>query len=121
MYVTPAQLKEYSVTVKTKPPRKIDWLNKQPTQPKGLKGHQVVKGPVGEPMGKAKECKTHLAAWKLFFDDSIITKIVNETNKNIARSREKMPEQFKNNKKNNYFYDTDSIEIHALFGLMYLR
>ena len=121
MYVTPAQLKEYSVTVKTKPPRKIDWVNKQPKQPREKKAHQVIKGPVGEPMGKAKECKSPLAAWELFFDHSIITTIVKETNKKIAISREKMPQEFKNNKKNNYVYDTDAIEIYALFGLMYLR
>ena len=96
-------------------------MNKQPKQPKGKKVHQVITGPVGEPMGKAKECKTHLAAWELFFDFDIITTIVTETNKNIAISREKMPEEFKNNKKNNYVYDTDAIEIYALFGLMYLR
>ena len=121
MYVPSAESKEYSVIVKTKPPRKIDWVNKQPNQSKGRKVHQEIKGPVGEPMGKAKECKTHLSAWELFFDSSIITTIVNETNKKITIYRKKMPEKFKNDKRNNYVYDTDAIEIYALLGLMYLR
>ena len=48
--------------------RTIEWTNQPPkrtNQPpkntRGLNNHQVLKGPVGKPQGRAKDCKTPLA------------------------------------------------------------
>ena len=57
----------------------------------------------------------------MFFDDYIITVIVNETNNNIRRFRGSKTYEFLNDDKNCHLHETDEIEIRALFGLMYLR
>lgn len=60
-YKIPSKLKELSVTIKaTKPPRKIDWVNQPPRSSQGIKPQHVIKGPVGEPQGKAKDVDTPL-------------------------------------------------------------
>ena len=61
IYEIPSKAKELSVTIKaTKPPRKIDWVNQPPRSSQGSKPQHVVKGPVGEPQGKAKDVDTPL-------------------------------------------------------------
>ena len=60
MYKIPSKATQCSVTVKTKPPRKIDWVNKPPTNANKKKAYHETKGPIGEPMGKAKDVKTPL-------------------------------------------------------------
>ena len=60
-YKIPSEAKELSVTIKaTKPPRKIDWVNQPPRSSQGIKPQHVIKGPVGEPQGKAKDVDTPL-------------------------------------------------------------
>ena len=41
--------------------RTIEWTSQQPKNARALKDHQVLKGPVGKPQGKAKDAKTPLA------------------------------------------------------------
>ena len=61
VYKIPSEAKELSVTIKaTKPPRKIDWVNQPPRSSQGSKPQHVVKGPVGEPQGKARDVDTPL-------------------------------------------------------------
>ena len=61
VYKIPSEAKELSVTIKaTKPPRKIDWVNQPPRSSQGTKPQHVIKGPVGEPQGKAKDVDTPL-------------------------------------------------------------
>ena len=62
IYEIPSEVKELSVTIKTvNPPRKIDWTNQPPSSREGSKTKFVVKGPVGQPQGKAKNCDTQLS------------------------------------------------------------
>ena len=60
MYKIPSKATQCSVTVKTKPPRKIDWVNQPPKNANKKKAYHETKGPIGEPMGKAKDVKTPL-------------------------------------------------------------
>ena len=41
--------------------RTIEWTSQPPNNTRALKDHQVLKGPVGKPQGKAKDAKTPLA------------------------------------------------------------
>ena len=60
IYKAPSKVKNYSVTIKeTK--RTIEWTSQPPNNRGALKDHQVLKGPVGKPQGKAKDAKTPLA------------------------------------------------------------
>ena len=62
IYEIPSEVKELSVTIKAvNPPRKIDWTNQPPSSSEGSKTKFVVKGPVGQPQGKAKDCDTELS------------------------------------------------------------
>ena len=59
-YKAPSKVKNYSVTIKeTK--RTIEWTSQPPKNTRTLKDHQVLKGPVGKPQGKAKDAITPLA------------------------------------------------------------
>ena len=60
MYKIPSKATQCSVTVKTKPPRKIDWVNQPPKNANKKKAYHETKGPIGKPMGKANDVKTPL-------------------------------------------------------------
>ena len=60
IYKIPSKATQCSVTVKTKPPRKIDWVNQPPKNANKKKVYHEAKGSIGEPMGKAKDVKTPL-------------------------------------------------------------
>lgn len=64
------------------------------------------------PKGIARDAKTELEAWKLFFPDEILDIIVMHTNAQIDRISETIKNQ-------RYTSKTDKVELMALFGLMY--
>lgn len=66
------------------------------------------------PKNDARNITTILDSWKLFFSDEIIISIVVYTNQEIGRQRQKYSKDCR------YVNDTDSIEIMALFGLLYI-
>ncbi|KAI4455626.1 piggybac transposable element-derived protein 4 [Holotrichia oblita] len=65
------------------------------------------------PIGLVKNATDELSTWKLFFDDEIITGIVTNTNREIARQAPK----YKNQR---FVHTTKNNEIYAQFGLLYL-
>ena len=66
------------------------------------------------PKGAAREKTSEKDIWFLFFPDSSVEKIVTYTNEEIDRQKSR----FKSDQR--YLTPTNKVEIHALFGLLYL-
>lgn len=66
------------------------------------------------PKNDARNITTILDSWKLFFSDEIIISIALYTNQEINRQRQKYSQDCR------FVNETDTIEIMALFGLLYI-
>ncbi|XP_063924587.1 piggyBac transposable element-derived protein 4-like [Zophobas morio] len=66
------------------------------------------------PKGAAKSISTELEGWKLLVSDGIINKIVLHTNSEIGRKKMNYTENC------GYVGETDTTELLALFGLLYI-
>ena len=65
----------------------ITWTNDPPASCGGrLTVRNVISGPVGV-RNEAKQCKTPIAAWELFFSANILSHIVKMTNKKISKKQ----------------------------------
>lgn len=64
------------------------------------------------PKGLARSAETEFETWKLFFDEEIMTEIVDHTNEEIERQSAK----YKNSR---FVHATDVEEMYAFIGLLY--
>ncbi|XP_034944888.1 piggyBac transposable element-derived protein 4-like [Chelonus insularis] len=91
--------------------KKTIWYHNPPNHRVRTKKHNLVIRVPG-PKGVAKEAKTILECWELFFDNSMIEKIVNYTNIYL----QKIASLYRGQRDST---PTNVIEIRALFGLLY--
>ena len=122
-YEIPRDKKEFSVSWKpTNFPKRTDnWENQPTVLSNGIEEHEIIKGEVGEVMGRARGATSQLLAWECFFDQKMLSIIVQRTNESIGRARDEMKPHYLNDPKVNYIHYTDDIEIRALIGLIYWR
>ena len=73
------------------------------------------------PRGNAKNVLNPLESFHLFVSDNVINEIVTNTNNSILDFREHFRDILAGNDKYSYCAITDSIEIKAFFGLLYIR
>ena len=122
-YEIPRDKKEFSVPWKpTNFPKRTDnWVNQKTVFSNDIEEHEIIKGEVGEVMGRARGATSQLLAWECFFDQKMLSIIVQRTNESIGRARDGMKPHYLNDPKVNYIHYTDEIEIRALIGLIYWR
>lgn len=88
------------------------WLKKEPPRTKTQRRNIVIKLPGAQ--GQAKQITSESEAWKILFENEIIEKIVIFTNQEIARQKLNYAEGTR------YTQDTDSTEILAFIGVLYI-
>lgn len=88
------------------------WSTKEPPQTKTQSRNIVIKLPGAQ--GPAKHISNEPEAWKILFDDAMIECIVTCTNQEIERQRVKYKENTR------YVHPTDSVEILAIIGFLYI-
>ena len=99
----------------------ITWTNDPPASYSGrLTARNIISGPVGV-RNEAKQCKTPIAAWELFFSANILSHIVEMTNKKISSVRSSLNEKILNDSRYSFLGFTTFREILAFVGLMYFR
>ena len=92
-----------------------------------IKGKQrkqyVIKGTPGVRSDLAKLADTPRKVFDLFFDNNMIKIIiiVKMTNKKIARTLKRLPNEITSSDKYTYLKETDKTELYACIGLMYAR
>ena len=122
-YEIPRDKKEFSETWKpTNFPKRTDnWVNQKTVFSNDKEEHEIIKGEVGEVVGRARGATSPLLAWECFFDQKMLSIIVQRTNESIGRARDGMEPKYLNDPRVNYIHYTDEIEIRALIGLIYWR
>ena len=122
-YEIPRDKKEFSVSWKpTNFPKRTDnWVNQKTVFSNDKEEHEIIKGEVGEVVGRARGATSPLLAWECFFDQKMLSIIVQRTNESIGRARDGMKPHYLNDPNVNYIHYTDDIEIRALIGLIYWR
>ena len=88
------------------------WSSVPPSRTRTLQRNLVLRIP--GPKGAAKSISTELEGWKLLVSDGIINKIVLHTNSEIGRKKMNYTENC------GYVGETDTTELLALFGLLYI-
>lgn len=91
---------------------KTKWYKHIPTQNVRVRAHNLVKHMFGA-KAAVLNLKRPIDIWKHFFTDQMINEIVNETNKHIELNQHKYARVRDAN-------PTDSSELQAVFGLLYL-
>jgi len=100
---------------------KIFWTNEPYTHVGRQRACDVITDNVSTIRRNTKRADSIRDAFELFMDEDMITLIVHKTNLKIDEIIKNLPETIKSNSKYGYKKQTDAIEIHALFGLMYCR
>lgn len=108
----PSNAKKVKTTV-TKGKNGYRWTNEIPEK-RGRRQRKNLVSHLPGPRGAAKTVKSPLEAWSLLFSNDIINTIVVRSNEEIRRRWESI------NVRQSYHSTTDSAEIKALFGLLYL-
>lgn len=123
-YHIPTILKEYGVKFEEtsdKKKREIIWKNQPQIVTGRRRAQDIVQGPVGEPLGRAKQAKTPLSAFELFFTPTMFAQLVGCTNTRIQSVRSRLSAEFLADRRKNYIHNTNEVELRALVGLCYLR
>lgn len=89
------------------------WSGTCPNRNTRTRSRNIMKIHLPGPKGIARETKTEIEIWNLFFDDAVINTIVHCTNIYIDKIRN----NFEREQDASY---TDAIEIRAFIGLLYL-
>ncbi len=100
------------------PGRIITWVNKKPHKTGRQQCRNVLRNTPGV-RNIARQAKTEVEAFSLFFDDSIINKLVIHTNKRIADFRDSVGAHKIVSDKVTHLHNTDFIEVKALLGMMF--
>ena len=123
-YHIPRIAKEYRIKFEQtsdKTKREIIWKNQPPAVTGRRRAQDVVQGPVGETLGRAKEAKTPLSAFELFITPTMFGQLVGHTNVRIQSVRSRLSPEFLADSRNCYVHETNEVELRALIGLCYLR
>ena len=125
-YETPLECKEYKTKLNTDGPNtpiiNVNWTNQFNLSAPGRKrAKNIPDGQCGVPIGIAKEARTPVDAWSLFFDQRVMKLIVKHTNNNIKEKLLELKEKTANSSKYPFLKLTNELEIKALFGLLYYR
>lgn len=91
---------------------KVTYWKKIPFRATQTRPHNILTKLPGV-IGPAKNAKTPLECWRLYFSEDILDIIVNSTNKYIDKIKEKFT-------RDRDCRHTDVIEVNALFGMLYL-
>ena len=70
---------------------------------------------------RARNKKEPIDIWTNFFTDDMITKVLNNTNKNIMALIEQLAEEVRSNDKYTYLGEVTKEELLAFFGIPYAR
>ena len=99
----------------------ITWTNDPPASYGGrLTARNIILGPASV-RNEAKQCKTPIAAWELFFLANILSHFVKMTNKKISSVRPSLNEKILSDSRYFFLGFTTFREILAFVGLMYFR
>lgn len=118
-----SELKKYLVKVgaKVRPEKKIVWTNQKVQTAGRQKAHNIIPNKPGLVTEAAKNAKSALKAFELFFDPRLMNLMVTQTNRSIQETRASMPAKTLNSDKNPHFGDTDELELKTLIDLYYYK
>lgn len=116
----PHETKEHTVFLQkprgSQPGKQVTWQNQWTNNE--IESNLIRAGSL---LGEATEADTAIKAWELFITDHIIDEIVRNTNVKIQKIIDQLSERETVKKDTVHIRTTDSVEMRAFLGLLYVR